>query len=54
MLAGEGLMTFIISFALKDIIEKNFAVILMAFHQPFHIVGLIEIIGIKGNVFEMS
>lgn len=54
MLAGEDLMTFIISFVLKDIIEKIFAVILIAFHQPFHIGDLIEIIEIKGNVFEMS
>jgi small-conductance mechanosensitive channel len=35
ILAGAGLTTFIIGFALKDIGE-NFLGILMAFQRPFH------------------
>jgi small-conductance mechanosensitive channel len=54
ILAGAGLTTFVIGFALKDIGENFLAGILMAFQRPFRIGDLIEIIGIKGNVIEMS
>jgi small-conductance mechanosensitive channel len=54
ILAGAGLTTFVIGFALKDIGENFLAGILMAFQRPFRIGDLIEIIGIKGNVIEMT
>lgn len=53
ILAGAGLTTFIIGFALKDIGENFIAGILMAFQRPFRIGDLIEIEGIKGRVVEM-
>ncbi|WP_372752506.1 mechanosensitive ion channel family protein [Mariniflexile sp.] len=53
ILAGAGLTTFIIGFALKDIGENFIAGILMAFQRPFRIGDLIEIDGIKGRVIEM-
>ncbi|MBP0903697.1 mechanosensitive ion channel family protein [Mariniflexile gromovii] len=53
ILAGAGLTTFIIGFALKDIGENFIAGILMAFQRPFRIGDLIEIEGIKGRVIEM-
>ncbi|MFL9830878.1 mechanosensitive ion channel domain-containing protein [Flavobacterium sp. ST-87] len=54
ILAGAGLTTFIIGFALKDIGENFIAGILMAFQRPFRIGDLIEIEGIKGRVIEMK
>ncbi|WP_308992324.1 mechanosensitive ion channel family protein [Mariniflexile litorale] len=54
ILAGAGLTTFIIGFALKDIGENFLAGILMAFQRPFRIGDLIEIDGVKGRVIEMS
>ncbi|WP_445734373.1 mechanosensitive ion channel family protein [Mariniflexile sp.] len=54
ILAGAGLTTFIIGFALKDIGENFLAGILMAFQRPFRIGDLIQIGNIKGNVIEMS
>lgn len=53
ILAGAGLTTFIIGFALKDIGENFIAGILMAFQRPFRIGDLIEVEGIKGRVIEM-
>ncbi|MDO7172318.1 mechanosensitive ion channel family protein [Mariniflexile sp. AS56] len=53
ILAGAGLTTFIIGFALKDIGENFIAGILMAFQRPFRIGDLIEIDGVKGRVIEM-
>lgn len=54
ILAGAGLTTFIIGFALKDIGENFLAGILMAFQRPFRIGDLIQIDNIKGRVIEMS
>lgn len=54
ILAGAGLTTFIIGFALKDIGENFLAGILMAFQKPFRIGDLIKIGNIKGRVIEMS
>ena len=54
ILAGAGLTTFIIGFALKDIGENFLAGILMAFQRPFRIGDLIQIENIKGRVIEMS
>ena len=54
VLAGAGLTTFIIGFALKDIGENFLAGILMAFQRPFRIGDLIQIDNVKGTVIEMS
>ena len=54
ILAGAGLTTFIIGFALKDIGENFLAGILMAFQRPFRIGDLIQIDSIKGRVIEMN
>ena len=54
ILAGAGLTTFIIGFALKDIGENFLAGILMAFQRPFRIGDLIQIDDIKGRVIEMN
>ena len=53
ILAGAGLTTFIVGFALKDIGENFLAGILMAFQRPFRLGDSIEITGIKGKVTEM-
>lgn len=54
ILAGAGITTFIIGFALKDIGENFLSGIVMAFKRPFRIGDLIEISGFKGKVTSMS
>lgn len=54
ILAGAGIGTFVIGFALKDIGENFLAGILMAFRRPFRVGDLIEIEGLKGRVIQMS
>lgn len=54
ILAGAGITTFIIGFALKDIGENFLSGIIMAFKRPFRIGDLIEIDGFKGKVTNMS
>lgn len=54
ILAGAGITTFIIGFALKDIGENFLSGIVMAFKRPFRIGDLIEIDGFKGKVTNMS
>lgn len=54
ILAGAGITTFIIGFALKDIGENFLAGILMAFRRPFKVGDLIEIEDVRGRVTEMS
>lgn len=54
ILAGAGISTFVIGFALKDIGENFLAGILMAFKKPFRVGDLIEVEGIKGKVARMS
>ncbi|WP_018674456.1 mechanosensitive ion channel family protein [Riemerella columbina] len=54
ILAGAGIGTFVIGFALKDIGENFLAGILMAFKRPFRVGDLVEIEGIKGKVKRMS
>lgn len=54
ILAGAGLGTFVIGFALKDIGENFLAGILMAFSRPFREGDLIEIDGLVGRVIKMS
>ncbi len=54
ILAGAGLLTFVIGFALKDIGENFLAGIILAFKSPFRVDDLIEINGIEGFVKDIS
>lgn len=54
ILAGAGITTFVVGFALKDIGENFLAGILMAFQRPFREGDLIEVNNIKGKVMKMS
>lgn len=54
LLAGAGLLTFIIGFALKDIGENFLAGIILAFKSPFRLDDLIEVKGIMGHVKDIS
>lgn len=54
ILAGAGLLTFVIGFALKDIGENFLAGIILAFKSPFKLDDLIEINGITGFVKDIS
>ena len=54
LLAGAGVLTFVIGFAFKDIGENFLAVILLAFKSPFRINDLIETSGIVGYVIDLS
>lgn len=54
LLAGAGLLTFVIGFALKDIGENFLAGIVLAFKSPFRLNDLIEVNGIIGHVKDIS
>jgi small-conductance mechanosensitive channel len=54
ILAGAGLLTFVIGFTLKDIGENFLAGIILAFKSPFKLDDLIEINGIVGFVKDIS
>ncbi len=54
ILAGAGLTTFIIGFALKDIGENFLSGIVMVFNRPFRTNDVIEIGGMVGRVVHMS
>lgn len=54
LLAGAGLLTFVIGFALKDIGENFLAGIILAFKSPFKLDDLIEVNGISGHVKDIS
>lgn len=54
ILAGAGLLAFVIGFALKDIGENFLAGILLAFKSPFRIDDLIEVNNIEGFVKDIS
>lgn len=54
LLAGAGLLTFVIGFALKDIGENFLAGIILAFKSPFRLDDLIEVNGIIGHVQDIS
>jgi small conductance mechanosensitive channel len=54
ILAGAGLLTFVVGFALKDIAENFLAGIILAFKSPFRMDDLIEINGIIGFVKDIS
>ena len=54
LLAGAGLLTFVVGFALKDIGENFLAGIILAFKSPFRIDDLIEVNGIEGFVKDIN
>lgn len=54
LLAGAGLLTFVIGFALKDIGENFLAGIILAFKSPFRLDDLIKVNDIEGFVKDIS
>jgi small conductance mechanosensitive channel len=54
ILAGAGITTFVIGFALKDIGENFLAGLILAFSRPYREGSLIECDGIKGVVRNMT
>ncbi len=54
VLAGAGLLTFVIGFALKDIGENFLAGIILAFKSPFKLNDLIEVNNIVGFVQDIN
>ena len=54
ILAGAGILTFVVGFAFKDIGENFLAGILMAFKSPFKINDLIETEGVIGYVVDLT
>ena len=54
LLAGAGLLTFVIGFSLKDIGENFLAGIILAFKSPFRLDDLIEVNGILGHVKDIN
>ncbi len=54
ILAGAGLTTFIVGFALKDIGENFLSGLILAFSRPYHVGNLIECEAVKGVVKDMT
>jgi small-conductance mechanosensitive channel len=54
ILAGAGITTFIIGFALKDIGENFLSGLILAFSRPYKIGSLIECLEVKGVVRNMT
>lgn len=54
ILAGAGLLTFVIGFALKDIGENFLAGIILAFKSPFKMDDIIEVDNIIGSVKDIN
>lgn len=54
ILAGAGLTTFIVGFALKDIGENFLSGIILAFSRPYRVGNLIECSSVKGIVKDMT
>lgn len=54
ILAGAGLTTFIVGFALKDIGENFLSGLILAFGRPYRVGNLIECSGVKGIVKDMT
>lgn len=54
LLAGAGLLTFVVGFALKDIGENFLAGIILAFKSPFRLDDLIEVNDILGFVKDIN
>jgi small conductance mechanosensitive channel len=54
ILAGAGLLTFVVGFALKDIGENFLAGIILAFKSPFRVNDIIEVNNIEGFVRDIN
>ena len=54
LLAGAGILTFVIGFAFKDIGENFLSGIILAFKSPFGINDLIESVNVSGYVTEFN
>lgn len=54
ILAGAGLTTFVVGFALKDIGENFLAGLILAFNRPYKVGNVIECSGVKGVVKDMT
>jgi small conductance mechanosensitive channel len=54
ILAGAGITTFVVGFALKDIGENFLAGLILAFSRPFKVGNMIECESIKGVVKDMT
>jgi small conductance mechanosensitive channel len=54
ILAGAGITTFIVGFALKDIGENFLSGLILAFSRPYKVGNLIECVDIKGVVRDMT
>lgn len=54
ILAGAGITTFVVGFALKDIGENFLAGLILAFSRPYHVGSLIECSGVRGVVKDMT
>lgn len=54
ILAGAGITTFVIGFALKDIGENFLSGLILAFSRPYRVGNLIECVDIKGVVMDMT
>lgn len=54
ILAGAGLTTFIVGFALKDIGENFLSGLILAFSRPYRVGNLIECQSVKGIVKDMT
>lgn len=54
VLAGAGILTFVIGFALKDIGENFLAGIILAFKSPFRLNDMVEVSGVEGFVKDIS
>jgi small-conductance mechanosensitive channel len=54
ILAGAGLTTFIVGFALKDIGENFLSGLILAFSRPYRVGNLIECESVKGIVKDMT
>ncbi|MEQ8910435.1 MAG: mechanosensitive ion channel [Vicingaceae bacterium] len=54
LLAGAGVMAFILGFAFKDIGENLLAGVMLAFSRPFDIGDTVEVNGFTGNVSALN
>ena len=54
ILAGAGITTFVVGFALKDIGENFLAGLILAFSRPYHVGNFIECQSVKGVVRDMT
>ena len=54
MLTGAGIGAFVIGFAFKDIGENLLAGIMLAFHRPFNIGHVVEVVGVTGSVVGLT